>query len=167
MEKVYNSQMNAMFPRFRVLGQGRAGSTAIAVWLTLSGSAMSPAEDHDALTESLRATETAFAQTMSDRDHGAFVAFLDEEAVFFSGDDELRGREAVADAWAAYFEGDAPPFSWTPTVVTVLDSGTIGLTSGPVLDPGGKRFATFSSVWRRTPEKEWRIVLDRGYRWCE
>ena len=119
------------------------------------------------LTESLRTTAIAFAQTMADRDHDAFIAFLDGEAIFFSGDEEIRGRDAVAAAWADYFEGDAPPFSWEPTVVSVLDSGELGLTSGPVLDPEGNRFATFSSVWRRTSDGRWLIVLDRGYRWCD
>jgi ketosteroid isomerase-like protein len=121
----------------------------------------------DALTESLRARERAFARTMVDRDHAAFVSFLDLEAIFFSGDEEIRGREAVAAAWAPFFEGEVPPFAWEPTVVTVVDSGTLGLTSGPVTDRDGRRFATFSSIWRRHDDGVWYIVLDRGYAWRE
>lgn len=141
--------------------------TAAGSLVTVVVDVVAQAQDHDARTESLRRTEIAFARTMADRDHAAFVSFLDDEAIFFTGDEELRGRDAVADAWAPYFESDEPPFSWAPTVVTVVDSGTLGLTSGPVLDPEGQRIATFSSVWRQTTAGEWRIVLDRGYRWCE
>lgn len=143
---------------------------AALVGATFLADAACGAEKEDAvstLTEELRRTEIAFAKTMADRDRAAFLTFIDPEAIFFSGDDELRGREAVAAAWTPYFEGETAPFSWEPTVVTVLDSGTLGLTSGPVLDPTGRRFATFSSIWRRSADGTWRIVLDRGYAWRE
>jgi len=114
------------------------------------------------LEDQLRETETAFAQTMADRDPTAFVSFLAEEAVFFGRQSELRGREAVAAAWLPLFEGPQPPFSWRPEVVAVLSSGDLGLTSGPVLDAEGKRIATFNSVWRRQEDGSWKIVFDRG-----
>ena len=69
----------------------------------------------------LRATEEAFARTMADRDHAAFVSFLAEDAVFFGRAGELRGREAVAAAWKPLYEGAVAPFSWQPEVATVLD----------------------------------------------
>jgi len=140
------------------------GLVVAALLSIVAGMARAAADD---AAEDLRAVEVAFAKTMADRDHAAFVSFLDDETIFFSGDDELRGRDAVAAAWAGYYEGDAAPFSWSPDVVTVIDSGTIGLTSGPVLAPDGTRFATFMSVWRRNASGEWRIVLDRGHKWCE
>jgi ketosteroid isomerase-like protein len=115
----------------------------------------------------LRATEEAFAKTMADRDHAAFVSFLAEEAVFFGRRSELRGRDAVAAAWKPLFEGAAAPFSWQPEVATVLDSGTLGLTAGPVFAPDGKRIGTFNSVWRRTSDGSWKIVFDRGCPDCE
>jgi uncharacterized protein (TIGR02246 family) len=119
------------------------------------------------LAAQLRATEEAFARTMADRDHEAFVSFLAEEAVFFGRNSELRGRDAVAAAWKPLFEGAAAPFSWQPEVATVLDSGTLGLTSGPVLAPDGKRIGTFNSVWRREADGSWKIIFDRGCPDCE
>jgi ketosteroid isomerase-like protein len=115
----------------------------------------------------LRATEEAFARTMADRDHAAFVSFLAEEAVFFGRSGELRGRDAVAAAWKPLYEGDDAPFSWQPEVATVLDSGTLGLTSGPVFAPDGHRIGTFMSVWRREADGSWKIVFDRGCPDCE
>jgi ketosteroid isomerase-like protein len=119
------------------------------------------------LASQLRATEEAFARTMADRDHAAFVSFLAEEAVFFGRNSELRGRDAVAAAWKPLFEGAAAPFSWQPEVATVLDSGSLGLTAGPVFAPDGKRIGTFNSVWRRSPDGDWKIVFDRGCPDCE
>lgn len=131
---------------------------AVSVWLPVgpvAGGDLTPDED-------LGAVETAFAATMADRDLDAFSSFLDDEVVFFTGPTELRGKQAVVDAWAPFFEGEAPPFSWRPEVVSVLDSGSLGLTSGPVDDSNGKRVGTFNSIWRKNNDGDWKIVFDRG-----
>lgn len=60
----------------------------------------------------------------------------------------------------------APPFSWEPDVVEVLESGTLALSSGPVLDPAGKLIGRFNSIWRREAPGVWRIVFDRGSEVC-
>ena len=105
--------------------------------------------------------ERAFAKTMADRDHAAFVSFLAEETVFF-GKGPLRGKKAVADSWKGFYEGPKASFSWEPDVVEVLDSGRLALSFGPVHDPEGKRVGTFNSVWRRDADGQWRIVFDKG-----
>ena len=61
--------------------------------------------------------ERAFAKTMADRDHTAFVSFLSEEAVFLSGGTTLRGAKQVADGWKAFYETPEAPFSWEPKTV--------------------------------------------------
>jgi ketosteroid isomerase-like protein len=129
---------------------------------TTPGAAAGDGEAETPAVTELRATEVAFAATMASRDHEAFVSFLADEAVFYAGDAELRGKESVAAAWKAFFSGPDAPFSWRPEVVTVLESGGLGLTSGPVLDPQGQRIGTFNSVWRRVPDAGWEIVFDRG-----
>jgi len=141
----------------------------LIVALGLPGAAVLAAEEPDnaELAAELRATEEAFAKTMADRDHEAFVSFLAEEAVFFGRRGEIRGREAVATAWKPLYDGPDAPFSWQPETTTVLDSGTLGLTSGPVFDPEGKRIGTFNSVWRRQPDGAWKVVFDRGCPDCE
>ena len=123
--------------------------------------------DYSNLATELRRTEIAFAKTMSSRDVAAFTEFLSKEVVFFTGKNELHGRDAVSQAWARYFDGADAPFSWEPDAVAVLESGNLGFTSGPVLDPDGKRIGTFNSVWRRLPEGRWEIVFDRGCPPCE
>jgi ketosteroid isomerase-like protein len=124
----------------------------------------------EAMLEQLRQqvedTERAFAQTMAERDHDAFMAFLSEETVFFSGDAPLRGSQRVAETWKPYFDGPDAPFSWEPELVVVLDSGTLALSSGPVRNPSGQRVATFNSIWRLEPSGQWRIVFDKGSADC-
>jgi ketosteroid isomerase-like protein len=118
------------------------------------------------LQDELRATETAFARTMADRDHAAFAAFLADETIFFGRNGEMRGKKAVVEAWASYFEGKAAPFSWKPETVSVLDSGALGLSSGPVFGPDGKQFGTFSSIWRKKADGKWEIIFDKGCPYC-
>ena len=73
-----------------------------------------------------------------------------------------RGRDAVAEAWRAYFDGAAAPFAWAPDEVEVLASGTLAYSSGPVTSPDGKQVGRFNSVWRLEGPGTWKIVFDRG-----
>ncbi len=60
-----------------------------------------------------------------------------------------------------------PPFSWKPETVEVQEGGKLALSTGPVLDAAGKRIATFTSIWRREPSGEWKIIFDRGSPDCD
>jgi ketosteroid isomerase-like protein len=124
------------------------------------------AADSTAAAERLRQTEQAFADTMADRDLNAFASFLAEDTVFFASEDVDRGKGAVVARWSAAFEGEDAPFSWAPEHVEVLEAGDLGFSSGPVYDAEGRRTATFHSVWRLEPDGVWRIVFDKGTRWC-
>jgi ketosteroid isomerase-like protein len=114
------------------------------------------------LANQVRDTERAFAKTMADRDHAAFVSFLSDEAVFMGEGPALRGKQAVAAGWKRLYDAPRSPFSWEPEVVEVLDSGTLALSSGPVRDPQGKRVGTFNSIWRRDTNGAWKVVFDKG-----
>jgi ketosteroid isomerase-like protein len=104
---------------------------------------------------------------MADRDAAAFRAFLSDEAIFVGRNGAMRGAKEVAAGWQRFFEGPQAPFSWEPDQVQVLDSGTLALSSGPVLDPSGKRIGTFNSVWRKEAGGKWKIVIDHGCPPCD
>ena len=111
--------------------------------------------------DEVRAAETAFARTMALRDHAAFTTFLSEETVFF-GASVLRGKKAVADAWARFYEKPDAPFSWESQEVEVLPSGSLALSSGPVYDPKGTLIGRFTSIWRQEAPSVWKIIFDKG-----
>jgi ketosteroid isomerase-like protein len=125
------------------------------------------AQSNPELREQVRRAEVAFAKTMADRDYAAFQTFLDPETIFFNAGKGVRGAKMVAEQWKRFYDGPQAPFSWEPEVVEVLDSGTLGLSSGPVKDPSGKRVGTFNSVWRRNAAGQWKVVLDNGCPRCE
>lgn len=120
-----------------------------------------------ALVLQVTAAETAFAQTMADRDHAAFLGFVADEAVFLNGGRPLRGKAAIGDHWLRLYVAPQAPFSWQPDRVEVLASGTLAQTTGPVLDGRGKLIARFYSTWRLEPDGRWRVVFDDGYDVCE
>lgn len=119
-------------------------------------------EPAGSLREEVMATERAFAKTMADRDHAAFASFLAPDAVFLSPGKAFRGREEIAEGWKKLYEGPEAPFSWDPEQVEVNLSGTLAVSTGPVMDPSGKRSGTFVSTWRREADGIWKIVLDSG-----
>ena len=134
---------------------------ALATALCAAGVTLA-APSHEDLVSQVRSMEAAFARTMADRNHAAFLSFLSEEAIFVGPSRVLRGKQAVGEGWKPYFEGAKAPFSWQPDKVEVVESGALALSSGPVFDPEGNRIGTFNSVWRREKKGSWKIVLDNG-----
>jgi ketosteroid isomerase-like protein len=122
--------------------------------------------DNATLANQVRDAERAFAKTMADRNHAAFVSFLADETVFI-GPETLRGKQAVGAAWKRFYDGAQAPFAWDPDRVEVLESGTLAFSSGPVRDPQGKQTGTFNSIWRREAGGAWKIVFDKGCPPCD
>lgn len=139
---------------------------ACALVLSTGGAAAAPAGNAE-LKMQLADTERAFAATMKKRDMAAFMSFIADEAVFYDGQKPLRGKEEIAQFWKGFFAKPDAPFSWQPDQVDVLDSGTLGHSSGPVHDPSGKLIARFNSIWRLDASGKWRIVFDKGQDVCD
>ena len=149
-----------MIDRRSLLGAALATIAATAARLGAQ-----PATASAPLAETVRSAERAFADSMARRDFTAFSAHVSPEAIFFGGPDgntATKGREAVLAAWKPFFDGPTAPFSWTPDLVEVVSSGTLAITSGPVLDAKGQRAGRFNSIWRRESDGRWRVVFDRG-----
>jgi ketosteroid isomerase-like protein len=127
-----------------------------------ASSVMAQPPDLALLRQQVIETERAFARSMEERNHAAFVSLLSEHAHFYGGNQVLRGKAAVADGWKAYFEGAQAPFSWEPDSVEVLPDGTLALSTGPVRGPTGKLVARFNSIWRQEAPGIWRVVFDKG-----
>jgi len=123
---------------------------------------MNPTMNIETQESKIRETERAFAKTMADRDFEAFQRFVADEAVFFAGANPLRGKTAVARAWAPFFKGPDAPFSWEPKTVVVLESGGLALSTGPVYNAAGEQVGTFNSIWRREGAGTWKIIFDKG-----
>src|SRR6476620_2133933 len=91
----------------------------LAVCLTLGSSPALSATNAE-LKKQVADAERAFAATMKARDHAAFMSFLADEAVFFSGPKPLHGKQAVGEFWKKLYEKKEAPFSWEPDETEVL-----------------------------------------------
>jgi ketosteroid isomerase-like protein len=136
------------------------GVMCISMLMLAVASAARPSNEE--LKQQVAATERAFAATMKARDLSAFTSFLADEAIFFSGQTPLRGRDAIVGAWRKYYEGERAPFSWAPEQVEVVESGTLAYSGGPVYDAAGKVIGRFNSIWRLEAPGRWKIVFDRS-----
>jgi ketosteroid isomerase-like protein len=135
---------------------------AALLWVMSANAAESLAD----LTRQVRDTEIAFAKTLADRDLAKFRSMIAPDVIWLA-DQPLRGPDEVLTRWSKFFEGPTAPFSWAPELVEVQDGGNLALTTGPVFDPSGKRVATFTSIWRRESNGEWKIIFDRGCPVCD
>lgn len=138
----------------------------LAILPVVGSTGKTQAESVD-LRSQVAGVERAFAKTMADRDHAAFVSFLSEEAVFLAGTIVTSGRQAVSAYWKAYFTESEPPFSWEPETVSVLDSGKLAISTGPVWSAEGQRTSTYTSIWRQEEPGVWRIIFDKGDKYCK
>jgi ketosteroid isomerase-like protein len=145
--------------RFTILG-----IMALAVALTIVPAGAKTKPDP---RSQVFAAESTFAATMGARDLKAFGTHVAPDAVFFGRRGVMRGKAAVVEGWKSLFDGPKAPFSWRPEVVEVLDSGTLAHSSGPVMNPEGKVFGMFNSVWRLEPDGQWRVVFDKGCDVCD
>ncbi len=138
----------------------------VVLLLCIASSGAAAAEDLNALAAQVRATEIAFAKTLADRDVKAFRSMIAGDVIWLA-DRPLRGPDEVVTSWQKFFDAAQPPFSWKPETVEVQEGGKLALSTGPVLDAAGKRIATFTSIWRREPSGEWKIIFDRGSPDCD
>ena len=122
---------------------------------------------HESLIAQVTAAEIAFAKTMTDRDHAAFLSHIADDAVFLNGGKPLRGKAAIGDHWKRFYSGATPPFTWKPDLVEVAASGGLAQSVGPVAAPGGQVVSRFYSTWRFEPDGRWRVVFDDGYDLCD
>lgn len=144
----------------------KPSSKLLAAALLLCAGVASAAEDPGRLAAQVRATETAFAKTLADRDVKTFRHMIAPDVIWLA-DIPLRGPDQVLTRWQKYFDAPQPPFSWAPETVEVQEGGRLALSTGPVLDAAGKRVGTFTSIWRHESNGEWRIIFDRGCPACD
>jgi ketosteroid isomerase-like protein len=118
--------------------------------------------------QQVRCAEVRFSLSAEARDAASFRSMIDPDARF-TGDEVLRGPEAIVAAWSPFFRPDGPGIKWRPRIVEVLESGDLALTRGPYrLETQGEdgqavvRWGTFNSVWRLGSDGRWRVVFDTG-----
>ena len=131
--------------------------------------AQAPAS-RQAAAAAIRKADENFCQATIDRDLDRFLTFVSEQATFGGGSDEpQRGRDAVAKAWAPFFQPGGPTLTWKPMKAEVLVGGDLGYTVGtwerrltakdgrPVVQHG-----QYLTVWKKQADGKWQVIFDGG-----
>lgn len=143
-----------------------AGATALAT----GGATLTLADDSDneALRQAVICAEIDFSLAVENRDPEAFAELVHPDARFVGGGVH-RGRQAVVDAWAPFFDEAGPQLTWRPMIVEVLESGVLALSRGPyrlqAVDENGiqtEQWGTFNSTWQRQADGQWQVIFDAG-----
>ena len=136
---------------------------ALALVLAGAAASLAPAAlAEDSALDSLIAAEREFAKSAADTDtKSAFLGHLADDAVIFR-----PGPVNGVRTWRDRVATDAL-LEWAPDFAEVSGNGDLGFTSGPwawTAKRGGapSAFGTFVTVWRRTHEGTWKVVLDHG-----
>ncbi|GMU67410.1 MAG: hypothetical protein AMXMBFR36_36840 [Acidobacteriota bacterium] len=152
---------------------GRAFLATVVVIVAVSDPGRAEDFDRAVRVDEVRRAELAFAATVAEDRPRVFAAMLDEAAVFVSGSEVTRGREAIVAAWQGFFGPDRPLMTWQPEIVEISADGELGFTRGPwrlrgVGEDGRpfERNGVFNSVWRRQADGGWKIVFDAGCAAC-
>ena len=118
----------------------------------------------------IMAADRNFNQAVADRDMDRFLSLVADTATFNGGTaQEIRGRDAVARAWAPFFRVDGPRLAWTPTKAEVLVGGDVGYTVGtwecrPAPGSGQTKITrgNYMTVWLKQDDGSWKVVFDTG-----
>src|SRR5690606_15060592 len=106
----------------------RSVGVAMALLLPVSTATIDAAESFDraARIEEVRAVEIAFAASVTGDRPELFAAWIDDAAVFVSGTEVTRGREAIVEAWKGFFGPGRPSMVWAPAIVELSADGELG-----------------------------------------
>lgn len=108
------------------------------------------------------------AAAVEEGDVEAFAALIAEDAVFLSGAEVLRGRDAVVAGWASLMAPErTAELTWTPSGIRMAGSGELAYTIGgyalTVRPPEGEPVVSegqYLSVWSLGEDGAWRVVAD-------
>jgi len=142
---------------------------ALVALLALASSlARAESVDLESAKRAIRIADLELAKAVTDRSLQSFVAYVDDDAIFF-GKDVARGKNAVSKAWLPFFTDRSLFLKWHPTQVEISSSGDLGYSIGEYerigKDASGypaTATGNYVSIWRKQSDGRWKVVLDIG-----
>ncbi|MDX1392932.1 MAG: nuclear transport factor 2 family protein [Gemmatimonadota bacterium] len=116
----------------------------------------------------LMEADRTFASEVAARGIDAWVEAFAEDGAMLRPGAEVRGHGAIREAMAGAFSSPGSSLTWDPTHAEISSSGDLGYTIGRYVStaPGPDGPTTsegaYTTVWRRNPAGDWKVVLDLG-----
>ena len=113
--------------------------------------------------------EMGFARSVEEHDSVAFKEHVQTGALFITGGEDLRGRDAITLDWKTVLEGKKLQLHWYPTSIVVLGDPRVALARGPYWfdttdDAGKPKYLKggFQGVWVKDNDGVWRVIVEGG-----
>jgi len=143
---------------------------AMAAAQTPAGDAKpASAESKPATTDTLRHLEADFMKAAAERGADGYMSYYAEDVVEVpNGADAIHGKANIAKTMG-FLNDKNNRLTWTPVDAGISSSGDLGWTSGTYefhsVDKDGKPTVShgkYTSIWKKQPDGNWKIVLDMG-----
>jgi len=127
------------------------------------------ADSEPATTDTLRQLEADFMKAAAERGAEGYMSYYADDAIEVpNGADAIHGKANIAKTMA-FLNDKNNRLTWTPTDAGISLSGDLGWTTGTYefrsKDKDGKvkvEHGKYSSIWKKQPDGNWRVVLDMG-----
>lgn len=118
----------------------------------------------------LKKADIEFARATAERRLEGFSSFLTEEVMSIRPNSPVvKGRQALADRWAAMLNNPATFITWQPLEAVISADGRMGFTVGSyeITKSGGKgkpvsATGKYVTIWGKQPDGAWKVVYDSG-----
>jgi ketosteroid isomerase-like protein len=122
-----------------------------------------------ATTDTLRQLEADFMKAAAERGSEGYMSFYAEDAIEVpNGSEAIHGKANIAKTMD-FLNDKNNQLTWTPVDAGISLSGDLGYTSGKYefrsKDKDGKvkiEHGKYTSIWKKQPDGNWKVVLDMG-----
>jgi ketosteroid isomerase-like protein len=145
--------------------------STIPLWGQTSSEDPKPAaaDSKPATTDTLRQLEADFMKAAAERGAEGYMSYYAEDAVEVpNGAEAVHGKANIAKTMS-FLNDKNNQLTWTPVDAGISLSGDLGYTSGTYefrsKDKDGKPTVThgkYTSIWKKQPDGNWKVVLDMG-----
>ena len=127
------------------------------------------ADSKPATTDTLRQLEADFMKAAMEQGAEGYMSYYADDAVEVpNGADAIHGKANIARTMG-FLNDRNNQLTWTPVDAGISISGDLGWTSGTYefrsKDKDGKpkvEHGKYTSIWKKQPDGNWKIVLDMG-----
>lgn len=154
---------------FLVIVALTASAVAQTAQTSAADSQPTAAESKPATTDTLRQLEADFMKAAMERGAEGYMSYYADDAVEVpNGAEAIHGKANIAKTMA-FLNDKNNQLTWTPVDAGISLSGDLGWTSGTYefrsKDKDGKpkvEHGKYTSIWKKQPDGNWKIVLDMG-----
>ncbi len=144
-------------------------ATLIAQTSATDSQPTATADSKPATTDTLRQLEADFMKAAMERGAEGYMSYYADDAVEVPNGTEVIHGKANITKTMAFLNDKNNQLTWTPVDAGISLSGDLGWTSGTYefrsKDKDGKpkvEHGKYTSIWKKQPDGNWKIVLDMG-----